>query len=102
VTLGGDERRDFALGRALDHAAAVPLAIAEACSDLVVLAGELAPLAPADLAPDVAAAAQVATGAARAAAGLVEVNLAVGPGDPRLVRANAAVEAAERVRFGGQ
>jgi formiminotetrahydrofolate cyclodeaminase len=102
VTVGGDERRDFALGRALDQAAAVPLAIAEACSDLVVLAGELSPLAPADLAPDVMAAAQVAIGSARAAAALVEVNLGVAPGDRRLARAHAAVDAAERVRFGGQ
>jgi formiminotetrahydrofolate cyclodeaminase len=97
--VGGDERRDFALGRKLDNAAAVPLAIAEACADLSVLANELAPLTPHDFVPDARAAALIAAGAARAAAHLVEVNLGVGPGDERLTRAAAAVAAAEAVRF---
>jgi formiminotetrahydrofolate cyclodeaminase len=91
----GDERGDFALGRALERAAAVPLLIAEACADLVALARVLEPLVAADHAPDVHAAAMLAAGAAHAAAHLVEVNLGVGPDDARLARARAAVAAAD-------
>lgn len=88
-----DERRDFALGRALDAAAAAPLAIAEACADVVALARDLAERAdPAD-AVDLEAAALLAAGAARAAAHLVEANLVVGPDDERAVRARAAAAA---------
>ena len=39
---GGDERRDFQLGRALDRASAIPLEIAEACADVAALAAVLA------------------------------------------------------------
>lgn len=91
----GDERRDFALGQALERAAAVPLLIAEACADVVALALELEPAVPADHAPDVRVAAMLAAGAAHAAAHLVEVNLGVGPDDGRLARARAAVAAAD-------
>ncbi len=90
VPAASDGRRDFALGRALDRAAMVPLEIAEACADLVSLArgfsGRAEPLSVAD----VEAAALLATGAARAAAHLVEINLAVGLDDERAVRARAA------------
>jgi formiminotetrahydrofolate cyclodeaminase len=85
-----DERRDFALGRALDDAAAVPLAIAEACADVVDLAAALAPSVTTAFAGDVEGARLLAAGAARAAAHLVEINLGVAPGDPRLARAQAA------------
>jgi formiminotetrahydrofolate cyclodeaminase len=84
-----DPRRDFALGTALDRAAAVPLAIAEACADVVVLARALAERDP-GRAGDLEAAAFLAAGAARAAAHLVEINLAVGSDDERAVRARAA------------
>jgi formiminotetrahydrofolate cyclodeaminase len=87
-----DERRDFALGQALERAAAYPLAISEACSDVVALARELSPrVEPADQA-DVDAAALLAAGAAQAAAHLVEINLGVAPGDERLARARAAAK----------
>jgi methenyltetrahydrofolate cyclohydrolase len=85
-----DARRDFALGTALDHAAAVPLAIAEACADVVVLARSLAERLDPALAADLEAAALLAAGAARGAAHLVEVNLVVGTDDERAVRARAA------------
>jgi methenyltetrahydrofolate cyclohydrolase len=91
----GDARGDFALGRSLERAAAVPLLIAEACADLVALSRALEPVVAADHAPDVRAAAMLAAGAARAAAYLVEVNLGVGPDDARLARARAAVAAAD-------
>ena len=80
---GGDERRDFSLGVALDRASAIPLEIAEACADVAALAGELARTAEADAQPDAAVAAVLAAAAAHAAVRLVEVNLAVGSDDPR-------------------
>lgn len=85
-----DARRDFALGRALERAAAVPLAIAEACADVVALAEALAPLAEPAAVADVEGARLLAAGAAAAASHLVEANLGVGPGDERLERARAA------------
>lgn len=94
-TAGGDERRDFALGRVLERAAAVPLLVAEACADVAALALELELTVPGDYAPDVRAAAMLAAGAAHAAAHLVEVNLGVGADDPRLARARAAVATAD-------
>ena len=85
-----DARRDFALGNVLDRAAAVPLAIAEACADVTTLARDLANRLDPTLAPDLEAAARLAGGAARAAAHLVEINLVVGPDDERARRARAA------------
>jgi formiminotetrahydrofolate cyclodeaminase len=89
-----DARRDFALGTALDRAAGVPLAIAEACADVVVLARALEERLDPALAADLEAAALLAAGAARAAAHLVEINLVVGADDERAVRARAAAEPA--------
>jgi formiminotetrahydrofolate cyclodeaminase len=68
----------------------VPLAIAEACADVVVLARALADRLDPALGPDLETAALLAAGAARAAAHLVEINLAVGSDDERAVRARAA------------
>jgi formiminotetrahydrofolate cyclodeaminase len=88
-----DARRDFALGTALDRAAAVPLAIAEACADVAALARELAERLDPAFAADLEASARLAGGAARAAAHLVEVNLVVAEDDDRVRRARAAAEA---------
>ena len=71
------ERRDFALGRALAGAADVPAAIADACADVAWLAGVLVETGDPELAADAAAAAALAAGASRAAAHLVVVNLGV-------------------------
>jgi formiminotetrahydrofolate cyclodeaminase len=87
-----DPRRDFAFGKVLDRAAAAPLAIAEACADLADLARSLAARIDPALGPDLEAAARLAGGAARAAAHLVEVNLAVGVDDERARRARRAAE----------
>jgi len=84
---GGDERRDFKLGQTLSRAAAVPLDVAEACADVLELAAVVGQLAPPDLIPDVRAAGCLAAAGARAAAHLVEVNLAVAGDDPRAERA---------------
>jgi formiminotetrahydrofolate cyclodeaminase len=86
-------QRDFALGSLLDLAADAPLAIAEACADVSVLARELADRCDPALGPDLEAAARLAAGAARAAAHLVEVNLVVAEDDPRAVRARTAADA---------
>jgi len=87
VDEGGDKRRDFKLGQTLSQAAAVPLDVAEGCIDVIDLAGFVIQLAPDDLLPDVRAAATLAAAGARAAAHLVQVNLAVAEGDPRAERA---------------
>jgi formiminotetrahydrofolate cyclodeaminase len=81
------EARDFHLGRTLDHAADVPLAIGETACDVALLAEHVADHGEQDVRPDVAAAAVLAHAAARAAAHLVEVNLAAGGADARVTRA---------------
>jgi methenyltetrahydrofolate cyclohydrolase len=91
---GGDERRDFSLGRLLDHAAAVPADVAEACADVAVLAAVLAVAAGDDWSPDARSASWLATAAARSATHLVDVNLAVGPDDPHTLRAHQALHLA--------
>jgi formiminotetrahydrofolate cyclodeaminase len=86
-------KRDFELGRTLDRAAAIPLEMAEACADVATLARDLAERCDPSFAPDLEAAARLASGAARAAAHLVEVNLVIGREDERAARARAAAEA---------
>jgi formiminotetrahydrofolate cyclodeaminase len=100
-TGGNGARGDLELERKLQHAAAIPLEIAELGADTALLAayaGEHGDLA---YRADAAAAAALAAGGARAAAHLVEVNLGIRPGDERLSRARAsekaATEAAERL-----
>lgn len=88
------DRRDFQLGRALDAAAVVPMRIAAAAADIAVLAAEVAERGNPNLRPDATGAALLAEAAARTAAHLVEVNLAVGPDDPRVREANAHAETA--------
>ena len=91
----GSASRDFQLGRTLEEAASVPLAIAEAAADVALLAAEVARSAPdSELAEDATAAAMLAGGAARAAAHLVSINLASRPADVTLARAAAAAAAA--------
>jgi formiminotetrahydrofolate cyclodeaminase len=87
------DARDFELGRTLERAAAVPLEIAEASADVAALARDLAERIDPSLAPDLEAAARLASGVARAAAHLVEVNLVVGQADERAARARAAAAA---------
>jgi glutamate formiminotransferase/formiminotetrahydrofolate cyclodeaminase len=80
------ERRDddFKLGRALDRAADAPLRIAEACTDVAVLASLLAEQGSPALSADARSAAALAAGAPRAASVLVEVNLTITPDDGRV------------------
>jgi formiminotetrahydrofolate cyclodeaminase len=94
-------RRDYELERKLEHAAAIPLQIAELGADTAALAAHAGELCEGTYRADAAAAAALAAGGARAATHLVEVNLGVREGDERLVRARAsgraASEAAERL-----
>jgi formiminotetrahydrofolate cyclodeaminase len=75
---------------ALSAAAEVPLAIAETAAAVAELARALAEAGRPGLRGDALAGADLAAAAARAAARLVEINLADAPSDPRLARARAA------------
>jgi formiminotetrahydrofolate cyclodeaminase len=95
-----DGTRDDAIGRALDTAAELPLAIAECAYDVALLGVEAAEHAVRGGAEDACAASVLAEAAARAAAGLVAVNLISLPGDERVEHArrlaDAATDAARR------
>ena len=60
------EARDFELGRTLDRAADVPLAIAASACDVALLAAEVAGKGDGDVRADAVSAALMAHGAARA------------------------------------
>jgi formiminotetrahydrofolate cyclodeaminase len=82
------------------RAAEVPLAIAETAAAAAELSRALARAGRPALEGDALAGADLACGAARAAARLVEINLAHTPDDPRVARARAAVERAAGDRPG--
>jgi formiminotetrahydrofolate cyclodeaminase len=92
--------RDLAIGKALDAAAELPLAIAECAYDVSLLGVEAATNAAPGGAEDASAAAMLAEAAARAAASLVAANLVSVPGDERVAQAQrlaaAATDAARR------
>ena len=75
------------IGSSLDRAAAFPLAIAEAASNVAELAAVVAEDGSSSARGDATAAAMLALGATRAAAHLVEINLGVLENDARLHRA---------------
>ena len=94
---GADPRRDFALERKLEAAAAAPLEIASLGADAAALAALAAENGEATYRADAAAAGVLAAGGATAAAHLVRVNLGIRSADPRLARALASEEAARDV-----
>lgn len=100
---GTRAQRDFALGGALLKAAEVPLQIAEASADVAELAALAAAEGKAQLRPDAAAAVALAEAAVRAAAHLVEINLATVTGDRNAEAAArlSAAAAAARARVLG-
>jgi formiminotetrahydrofolate cyclodeaminase len=101
--MGTAEQRDFALGAALIRAAEVPLQIGEAAADVAELAALAAIEGSPPLRPDATAAAVIAEAAVRAATHLVEVNLAVMPGDRHsdsAARLSAAAAAARERALG--
>jgi glutamate formiminotransferase/formiminotetrahydrofolate cyclodeaminase len=81
------EQRDFRLRLALEEAAEVPLRIADAAADVVELAARLAERGDPASRPDAVGAAMLAEAATRAAAHLVEINLASDSDRNRLCRA---------------
>jgi methenyltetrahydrofolate cyclohydrolase len=89
-----DPGRAEALRAAQSAAADVPLAIAEAAAEVAGLAREVAAAGKSGLRGDALAGADIAAGAARAAARLVEINLAGVADDPRVARARAAAAGA--------
>jgi methenyltetrahydrofolate cyclohydrolase len=93
--------RERHVAAALDAAAGPPLTIAETAAEVAELAVVVARAGRASLAGDVGAGAVLAEGAARAAARLVELDLAGRPGDPRLARAGRAVSRAVGAREAG-
>jgi formiminotetrahydrofolate cyclodeaminase len=82
-----DPRRDFALERKLEAAAAAPLEIASLGADAAELAALAGEQGDASYRADAAAAAALAAGGSAAAAHLVRVNLGIRTSDPRLARA---------------
>lgn len=82
----GDSNNEL-IGSSLERAAAFPLAIAEAASNVAELAAVVSEDGSPAARPDATAAAMLAFGATRAAAHLVEINLGVLENDERLHRA---------------
>jgi glutamate formiminotransferase/formiminotetrahydrofolate cyclodeaminase len=95
---GTPEQRDFALGLALLRAAEAPLRIAEAAADVAELAAAAAAEGSPHLQPDATAAAALAEAATQAATHLVEINLAIVPGDSHSERAGQLTAAAAAAR----
>lgn len=91
------DERDIRLGFALGRAAALPLAIAEAAADAVELAAYAAEECVGSVRGDVLAAAVLAEAAVRVALHLVEINLATGPDDARVLHARAVATHAAQV-----
>jgi formiminotetrahydrofolate cyclodeaminase len=96
--------RNLAIRKTLDHAAEVPLRVAEVGADVAKLAATLAQAGNPNLRGDAATAGQLAAAGARAAATLVAIN--VGAGDPRALRAGrlgdaAGHDAAQALRAAG-
>jgi formiminotetrahydrofolate cyclodeaminase len=86
------EQRDAAIDRALSRAAEVPLEIARAAADAATLGEAIADRGDRRALGDTVAAVFLADGAARAATGLVQVNLTTRPGDPLLEQAQHIAE----------
>ena len=82
-----DQSRRTLIGTSLERAAAFPLAIAEAASNVAELAAVVAEDGDPTVRADATAAAMLSLGATRAAAHLVEINLGVLEHDERLLRA---------------
>jgi formiminotetrahydrofolate cyclodeaminase len=88
------EMRDWRLGQAVRHAAQPPLELAACALTVAQLAELIASHAAGEVRADAAVAAQLAAGAARAGAHLVEINLVVGGDRQPAVHARDLAEAA--------
>ena len=85
---------DIRLGDALARAADLPLRIADVAADVAALAATAAERGDPAARPDAVGAGLLASAAASTAAHLVEVNLAMRPGDERIARAAQLVSLA--------
>jgi methenyltetrahydrofolate cyclohydrolase len=85
------ESRDETIRIALARSADVPLLIAATACDVTALAAHVAENGAGEIRGDAAVAAMLAESAARAAANLVQINLATMPDDERLARARRFV-----------
>ena len=92
------ELRDETIARALARAAGIPLQIGEAASDVSTLAAAVAEQGEPNLRADVATAALLSEAGAKAAATLVEINLATTTEDQRVARARDLVATASAAR----
>jgi formiminotetrahydrofolate cyclodeaminase len=103
VTAISPQERERLADEALTHAADVALAIADAASEIVVLAAEVARNCPPALRPDALTAVVLAEAAVNGAARLVEVNRVLPADDERreLARELARTAAAARERACG-
>jgi methenyltetrahydrofolate cyclohydrolase len=90
------EERDWEIGRAFSDAAAAPLEIARAGSDVADLAGQLAASGDQRVRADALAAAALGAAAARGAAALVAANLTALDDDPRVAEAQQLADSADR------
>jgi methenyltetrahydrofolate cyclohydrolase len=97
--------REAALNDALGRAADIPLEIARTGAEVAFLAADAAEHGNRNLRGDATAGAVLAAAATRAAATLVEINLAASPADERIQRAHthvlAAADAADRALKAG-
>jgi methenyltetrahydrofolate cyclohydrolase len=93
--------REKRLSEARSQASEVPLAIAEAAAAVAEMACEAARQGSEHLEGDAVTGVMLAEGSCRAAARLVEINLADRPDDPRLARAAEAVRRAAASRDTG-
>jgi methenyltetrahydrofolate cyclohydrolase len=93
-----DPDRDTRLASATAAASAAPLAIASVAAQLTGIAAETVDGVSDQLVGEAVVASELAEGACRAAARLVEINLAGAPGDPRLTEVAGLVKAAAQAR----
>ena len=93
---GHGARLDFELGQAYAKAAEPPLEIAQAASDVALLALTVAQSGDPALRADAVTAALLAAAAAKAGAELVAVNLTASADDPRVLGAAKVAEEAAR------
>jgi formiminotetrahydrofolate cyclodeaminase len=95
---GTDSDREQRLADALGAASAAPLAIASVGAQLAGIAAETVDGVSDQLVGEAVVACELAEGACRAAAGLVQINLAGSAADPRLTEVAGLVQAAGEAR----
>jgi formiminotetrahydrofolate cyclodeaminase len=93
-----DPDRGARLSSALAAASAAPLAIASVAAQLAGIAAETVDGVSEQLVGEAVVASELAEGACRAAARLVQINLAGAAGDPRLTEVAGLIQAAAEAR----